>query len=347
MAVVKCDFVAINPTALIAQYGSSDPVLTDTASGVKVALTSTAIINLFGNVDIYFGYPLGTVTGGNFVVNGQVRVSVTGVNINIIDLAPYLSDPLGGVAFVLKGNDTVIGANVVGIDHLRAGGGNDTIQGRLGKDIVDGGTGVDTAVYSEKAVGIALTLKDGALIASQYTGVTGVLGGNAVISPAKLEDYVNNIENVTGGSGGDFLGGNAAANILTGNAGNDTLKGNGGNDILLGGAGNDFLEGGAGKDTQTGGAGNDTFRYTAITQSAVGANADIINDFDKAGSATTPSTSRPFPEPLLTAALLRSMAPTRSASTTSRVPMSSCRSTPTPHWRPTWRSGSRTPCSRA
>ena len=100
-----------------------------------------------------------------------------------------LSDPLAGIAFVLKGNDTVIGANVVGIDHLRASGGNDTIQGRLGKDIVDGGTGVDTAVYSEKTVGIALTLKDGALIASQYTGVTGVLGGNAVISPAKLEDY--------------------------------------------------------------------------------------------------------------------------------------------------------------
>ena len=148
MAVVKCDFVAINPTALIAQYGSSDPVLTDTASGVKVALTSTAIINLFGNVDIYFGYPLGTVTGGNFVVNGQVRVSVTGVNINIIDLAPYLSNPLDGVAFVLKGNDTIIGANVVGIDHLRAGDGNDTIQGRRGNDIVDGGAGTDTAVYS-------------------------------------------------------------------------------------------------------------------------------------------------------------------------------------------------------
>ena len=162
MAVFKADFVPINPTALIAQYGNSDPVTSAITGGVKVALTPTAVVNLFGpDLILFFGYPYGHVTSGNFTVNGQVQISVTNVNIDIVTLAPFLSNPLAAIPVVLGGNDTIIGANVVGIDHLRASSGNDTIQGRLGKDIVDGGTGVDTAIYSEKTAGIALALKDG------------------------------------------------------------------------------------------------------------------------------------------------------------------------------------------
>ena len=42
--------------------------------------------------------------------------------------------------------------------------------------------------------------------------------------------------------------------------------------------------GGFGKDASTGGAGNDIFMFTATSQSTVGANADVITDFDDFGN---------------------------------------------------------------
>jgi serralysin len=78
------------------------------------------------------------------------------------------------------------------------------------------------------------------------------------------------VENATGGAGNDKLNGNEAANRLVGNAGNDSIAGGGGDDFILGGAGT---------DTMSGGAGNDLFRYTARTDSAVGAGRDVITDF--------------------------------------------------------------------
>jgi Ca2+-binding RTX toxin-like protein len=78
------------------------------------------------------------------------------------------------------------------------------------------------------------------------------------------------IENATGGAGNDRLTGNDAANRLIGNAGND---------VISGGGGDDFIVGGAGKDSLSGGAGNDLFRYTALSDSTVGANRDVISDF--------------------------------------------------------------------
>jgi len=75
--------------------------------------------------------------------------------------------------------------------------------------------------------------------------------------PSGVYDASNNvaiaknvvIENALGGSGADWLTGNAAANTLFGNSGADFLSGNAGNDTLQGGNGNDTLDGGAGLDT--------------------------------------------------------------------------------------------------
>ncbi len=90
---------------------------------------------------------------------------------------------------------------------------------------------------------------------------------------------------MNGGAASEILTGNRGSNIIDGNGGNDTINGGiGGNDTLVGDVGNDILIGGVGKDTQTGGAGNDTFRYSHINQSTVGANADIIKDFDDVGN---------------------------------------------------------------
>src|SRR5262249_35851315 len=59
--------------------------------------------------------------------------------------------------------------------------------------------------------------------------------------------------------------GNALANVINGNAAANVLDGL------------------AGKDTETGGGGNDIFHFTAVSHSGLGANADIIKDFDDSG----------------------------------------------------------------
>jgi Ca2+-binding RTX toxin-like protein len=91
----------------------------------------------------------------------------------------------------------------------------------------------------------------------------GIFGGFTIANGVTIED-------ATGGAGNDAIIGNDAANRLVGNAGIDALSGGGGDDTLLGGAG---------KDTLSGGAGSDLFRYTARTDSGVGATRDVVTDF--------------------------------------------------------------------
>ena len=84
---------------------------------------------------------------------------------------------------------------------------------------------------------------------------------------------------ITGSSTGDNLIGNAGNDTLDGGDGADTLNGGFGSDSLVGGTGADTLFGGGGKDVMTGGADADVFRFTAKTDSAKGASADVITDF--------------------------------------------------------------------
>ncbi|WP_342238053.1 calcium-binding protein [Inquilinus sp. OTU3971] len=131
--------------------------------------------------------------------------------------------------------------------ELRGGAGNDVLRGGAGADALVGAAGLDTASY--------------------YTGTTGVLvslaSGNASGGEAQ-GDTLSGIENLSGSQGSDSLYGNAGANVLQGWNGGDSLVG------------------GAGKDTLTGGAGGDRYYFTALADSVVGANADVITDFSHA-----------------------------------------------------------------
>ena len=130
-----------------------------------------------------------------------------------------------------------------GINVLNGSEGNDVLRGGAGADELIGGTGSDTASYYGATTAVTVNLQTG-------TGSDG--------------DTLSGVENVNGGKGGDSLTGNAGANALAGYEGNDTLRG---------GAGLDFLAGGTGADR---------FVYTALGDSAVGANADRITDFSHA-----------------------------------------------------------------
>jgi len=100
---------------------------------------------------------------------------------------------------------------------------------------------------------------------SYYTSATGVavsLATGTASGGDATADALNSIENLSGS-----------------NLGNDGLEGNAGANVLNGWGGNDALVGGGGKDTLTGGTGADRIYFTALGDSVVGANADVITDF--------------------------------------------------------------------
>ena len=170
-----------------------------------------------------------------------------------------------------NGNDTLIGGP--GIDILRGGNGVDLLNGGPGGDTVDGGApGVtqtlvdgrpfvsvgggranvdgdadvdagaylaDTVTYADSNRGVTLTL--GTVVVA---GADNMLGGaNAAddftSTPATGSggyadgDTVLRVENITGSSHDDTLGGNGYHNVLTGGGGDDTLTGGGASDIFV------------------------------------------------------------------------------------------------------------------
>jgi Ca2+-binding RTX toxin-like protein len=166
-----------------------------------------------------------------------------------------------------RGNDLLIGDDTSNI--LRGGAGNDVIMpGRTGltsgsQDAVDGGDGNDTVSFEWQSAGVNVNLSTG--IATDAIPATARTAVNASLV---------SIENATGGGGNDVLIGNIGANILNGGAGNDRLYGGSGNDTLYGGAGNDILRGGAGADILDGGTGTDRADYT---RSSAGITANLIS----------------------------------------------------------------------
>jgi len=139
-------------------------------------------------------------------------------------------------------------------DFINGLAGNDTIEGDAGddiliggsgagwpSDILNGGSGNDTASYINATSGVAASLE-------QKLGWLGDATGDQFIS----------IENLEGSNYDDFLIGDNGANILSGLAGNDTLEGRDGDDTLNGGEGNNILNAGEGNNTVQAGSGNDT-----------------------------------------------------------------------------------------
>ena len=101
-------------------------------------------------------------------------------------------------------------------------------------DVVDGGTGVNTAAYGTASSAVTVTLLTPWV--QQNTLGAGL-------------DTLTSIQNLTGSGFGDTLTGDAGNNVLSGLAGNDTLFGDNGDDQLAGGDGNDVLDGGTGVNT--------------------------------------------------------------------------------------------------
>jgi Ca2+-binding RTX toxin-like protein len=144
--------------------------------------------------------------------------------------------------------------------------GNDLLLSGSGPDVLDGGSGNDTASFIGLTTGVNASLITGRAQAGAAT------------------DYLFSIENLVGSPYADVLVGNGVANVLDGGDGADLLQGAGGNDSLFGGNGADSLLGGNGDDTLNGAGGNDVLNgglgNDVFVFDAPGFGNDLVAGFD-------------------------------------------------------------------
>ena len=143
------------------------------------------------------------------------------------------ADKLEGVEGIQgsPANDVLVGSS--GTNFLIGAPGAD------GNDQMDGGQGLDVALFSFAEHPMEVQL-----------GVAGVATGQG-------NDQLDGIEAASGGPLNDAIGGNGKANLLFGDDGDDELIGSGGADYLSGGDGGDELRGGTGEDVLSGEEGDD------------------------------------------------------------------------------------------
>jgi hypothetical protein len=193
-----------------------------TGSGSTVTFTDSA-----GSVTMGPG-PACTAQGGAVTCTGISTLKIdAGDGANFVDTsAVALNTSVNGG----PGDDVFITG--AGNDNLNGTGGNDVLDGGLGTDVLTGGPGTDTVTYATRTSPVAVSLD-------------GIANDG---SPGEYDWVSPDVENVTGGAGGDTITGNSGANTLNGGAGADTIHGGDGNDKLDGGSGPDLLDGGAGDD---------------------------------------------------------------------------------------------------
>ena len=106
------------------------------------------------------------------------------------------------------------------IENAKGGAGNDVLVGNAANNILDGGAGSDTVVFTNTA-GVSVTLNDTTT--------------DVIVNHDGETDTLRSIENITGTVGNDTLTGNGQNNTFVGGGGADVLSGGGGDDRLIGG----------------------------------------------------------------------------------------------------------------
>ncbi len=160
-------------------------------------------------------------------------------------------------------------------DLVYGGAGDDWLFGQHGNDMLDGGTGAD---YMLGGVGNDIYVVD-----SVYDWVSEGLGAgvDTVVTSLSYYRLGTNVENLTyNGSSTLNAAGNILDNVMLGGDGNDVFISGKGEDTIYGGAGDDILRGARGCDSLYGGAGADQFLFMSVSESEVGANRDVIQDFE-------------------------------------------------------------------
>lgn len=155
------------------------------------------------------------------------------------------------------------------IENVKGGSGNDIFVGNTANNILDGGAGSDTVIFTS-TTGVNVTLND--------------TNTDVIVSHDGETDTLRSIENIGGTAGADLINGNSQNNTLTGGSGGaDTLYGLDGNDRLIGGG---FSVVNNAIITKAGTTAN-TAVGTAINPQALNAYT-LVSDANTTNSTTTP-----------------------------------------------------------
>lgn len=244
-----------------------------TGNAISNALTGNGgddTLNGGSGNDVYYfdtDTPLGSDTineaAGGIDTLSFVQTTSRSVSVDLSNAAAQVVN--AGLTLTLGSSTTVenlvggsLGDTLVGNslnNSLTGNGGDDTLTGAAGDDVYifdtdvtlgsdtinESGGGVDTLDFSSTTTRTVIVSLANAAAQVINAGLTLTLGS------------ASTMENVLGGTRGDFITGNGLANLLSGNAGNDTISGGGGQDVLLGGLSTDSLSGDAGEDLLIGG----------------------------------------------------------------------------------------------
>ncbi|MDB5693153.1 MAG: serralysin-like metalloprotease protein [Alphaproteobacteria bacterium] len=130
---------------------------------------------------------------------------------NLVNLAP------GNFAMSLLYNNDARSL----IENAKGGTGNDIFIGNTANNVLDGGAGSDTVIFTN-TTGVNVTLND--------------TNTDVIVTHDGETDTLRSIENIQGTIGNDILIGNSQNNTLSGGAGGaDNLSGGDGDDRLIGG----------------------------------------------------------------------------------------------------------------
>ena len=159
----------------------------------------------------------------------------------------YLSGGAGNDTLTADGGvATFVGGT--GKDTLNGGSGKNTFivdPGLAGGSTITGGSGTNTLSFERVQTGLDLDLN--------YDDLTNPSPSAQQVSSDTFSIYgdtISNLQNITGGSGNDFIVNTAGmSSVIIGGAGDDDLNGWGGNDTLEGGPGADNLNGWSGINT--------------------------------------------------------------------------------------------------
>jgi serralysin len=218
----------------------------DAAQGTNAALK---IVSHFGTInDVTIDHNVAIGGGFNAYV-GQDKYAVSNVKLtnNLMGLSEY-GDKEG--QFLMPGDH--------GAGFTMAG---NTLFSGAANTLAFGASAVD-AVVSQTVQAAANLLQP--QTSSQTQGWTQPVAATQPVSPSLSTATIS---------------GTDARDIVTGTAGHDVIQLNGGSDIVSAGGGDDIIIPGAGKDWMSGQGGNDTFLFTALSDSRVGPDHDVINDF--------------------------------------------------------------------
>ena len=252
-----------------------DDITGDAGSNLIIGRAGYDNIRAGAGDDIVYGGDLPGVAiaasyDGNYIYGEEGNDTLFGSLMPLVGFVTLQSHIYGGV-----GNDTInggIGDDILQGDHgadiLNGGDGTDTLYIDHEDTVVTGGASDHDRVHVADVVGVTLTASD----IEQWYGYTG----NDIFSASGATVSVL----MRGADGDDTLTGGTARDVLIGDGGSDTVNGGAGDDDVYGGAGADRLFGGADTDilyvdhldtAYDGGAGNDYL----VLQDTVGATLDL------------------------------------------------------------------------